>query len=297
MAGSIPTLKIRDMKLHIEHETIFTYDAPVREAVGEARLRPRDEAGQRVLDFRLALDPPAPVDELRDRFGNSVHCYSVLPPHRRLVVTASSLVDTSDDPLVATASLTLLHQHDFTSASPYIPLTDELLAFARANGSAAGDAAADPAGRAQATARALAHAIYTTCAYEPGSTDISTTADLALAGRRGVCQDFAHLLIALCRGLGLPARYVSGYLADPDQPPGAVLASHAWAEVFLPDRGWLGLDPTHDCATGPRYTRVATGRDYADAAPVRGVFQGGAQEQLKVRVRIRAVEEPLTALR
>jgi transglutaminase-like putative cysteine protease len=133
-------------------------------------------------------------------------------------------------------------------------------------------------------------AIYASCTYEPGSTDISTTADAVLAGRHGVCQDFAHLLIALCRGLGLPARYVSGYLYDPDQPPDAILASHAWAEVFLEGRGWLGLDPTHNRMTGPLYTRVAVGRDYADAAPVRGVYQGHTQETLEVQVRMRAAE-------
>ena len=116
-----------------------------------------------------------------------------------------------------------------------------------------------------------------------------------LAGRRGVCQDFAHLLIALCRGLGLPARYVSGYLYDSDKPADAILASHAWAEVFLDGRGWLGLDPTHDRATGSLYTRVAIGRDYADAAPVRGIYQGDANETLEVRVRMRAAEQtPIT---
>jgi transglutaminase-like putative cysteine protease len=134
-------------------------------------------------------------------------------------------------------------------------------------------------------------AIYTSCAYEPGSTGISTTADAVLAERRGVCQDFAHLLIALCRSLGLPARYVSGYLYDAKLPPGAIVASHAWAEVFLEQRGWLGLDPTHNRTTGPDYVRVAVGRDYADATPARGVFQGGAHETLEVRVRVRAAEE------
>jgi transglutaminase-like putative cysteine protease len=162
-----------------------------------------------------------------------------------------------------------------------VPFTDELLAFARASAPEGTDA--------EATARALMSAIYTTCTYESGSTDISTTADAVLAGRRGVCQDFAHLLIALCRSLGLPARYVSGYLFDQDKPPDAILASHAWAEVFLDGRGWLGLDPTHDRPISALYTRTAIGRDYADAAPVRGVYQGGAQETLEVRVRMHAV--------
>jgi transglutaminase-like putative cysteine protease len=272
------------MRLHIEHETIFSYSEPVREAVGEARLRPRDDAGQRLIGFRLALDPHTPFDTVHDRFGNTIHCYSVLPAHRRLIVTATSEVETSADALIATPALAPLEQHSFTTSSPYVPITGDLLEFARANAPSEGDA--------EATACALAHAIYASCVYEPGSTDISTTADAVLAGRRGVCQDFAHLLIALCRGVGLPARYVSGYLFDPDKPADAILASHAWTEVYLEGRGWLGLDPTHDRETGALYTRVAVGRDYADAAPVRGIYQGGAKETLEVRVRMCAAGEP-----
>jgi transglutaminase-like putative cysteine protease len=272
------------MRLHIEHETTFSYTQPVREAIGEARLRPRDEAGQRLIGFRLTLDPHAPFDVIGDRFGNTLHCYSVLPAHRRLVVTATSEVETSAEALIAAPALTLLEQHSYSGASPFVPATDDLLAFARANA----PAEADP----EARARALAGAIYASCVYEPGSTDMSTTAEAVLAGRRGVCQDFAHLLIALCRATGLPARYISGYLFDTGKPADAVLASHAWTEVYLEGRGWLGLDPTHNRATGPLYTRVAIGRDYADAAPVRGIYQGEATETLAVQVRMRAVADP-----
>jgi transglutaminase-like putative cysteine protease len=267
------------MRLHIEHETSFAYAEPVREAIGEARLRPRDDAGQRLHSFRLTLDPPTPIDTIADRFDNVLHCYSVLPPHQRMVVTATSVVETGDAPLIAAAQLTPMEQYDFGAASFFAPITGELLAFAR-------DHAPDTTD-AMATAQALMGAIYRSCVYDPGSTDISTTAAAVLAERRGVCQDFAHLLIALCRGLHLPARYVSGYLYDPDTPPDAILASHAWVEVFIAGGGWLGLDPTHNRTTGPLYTRVAVGRDYADAAPLRGVYQGHTQERLEVRVRIR----------
>jgi transglutaminase-like putative cysteine protease len=271
------------MRLHIEHQTTFTYDDAVRESVGEARLQPRDEAGQRMLSFRLTLNPPTPFDVIADRFGNVVHCYSVLPPHRRQVITSTSLVETGDSPLIPAPQLSLLDRHSFTSASPYVPLTGDLRDFARD--------AAQAETEAEPIALALNQAIYTSCAYEPGSTDISTTAEAVLAGRRGVCQDFAHLLIALARSLGLPARYVSGYFHDPAQPPEATLASHAWAELFLEGRGWLGLDPTHNCSTGPRYVRIAIGRDYADAAPMRGIYQGTASEKLAVRVRMHAADE------
>lgn len=270
------------MRLQIEHQTIFSYDEAVREAIGEARLQPRTDAGQQLLSFRLTLDPAAPYDTIADRFGNTVHCYSVLPPHRRLVVTATSLVDTSAGALIAAPELTPLERYSYVAVTPYVPFSEALRDFARSYAT----------GEAEGTALALANAIYTSCTYEPGSTDISTTADVVLAGRRGVCQDFAHLLIALARCLGLPARYVSGYFHDPAQPPDAIVASHAWAEVFLAGRGWLGLDPTHNCITDANYVRVAIGRDYADAAPMRGVYKGGAKEKLAVRVRLRAADEP-----
>lgn len=167
------------------------------------------------------------------------------------------------------------------------PLNDALADFARQH--TPSDA------NAEASAYALMHAIANNFVYERGSTDISTTADAVLAGGRGVCQDFAHLLIALCRSQGLPARYVSGYFYDPALPPETVLASHAWAEVFLEGRGWLALDPTHNCAIGPQYVRVAVGRDYADAAPMHGVYQGSGHETLKVRVFIRVADmQPTT---
>lgn len=271
------------MKLHVEHATLFTYDEPVREAVGEARLQPREDGGQHLLSFRLVLDPATPLERIADRFGNAVHCYSLLPPHRFLTATAHSLVETSDSPLLPAPPLGLLARHEFSAASEYVPLTDSLVAFAREHAPAEASA--------EASAYALMHAIAATFVYEPGSTSISTTAEAVLAGGRGVCQDFAHLMLALCRSLGLPARYVSGYLHDPALPPDTVLASHAWAEVFLEERGWLSLDPTHDRATGPNYVRVAVGRDYADAAPIRGLYQGGANEQLEVRVRMRPADE------
>lgn len=273
------------MKLQIEHQTSFTYEQPVREAIGEARLRPRDEAGQRCLSFRIATEPATPINQVVDRFGNMVSCYSVLPPHTHNLVVATSVVETSAAPLIYAASLSLIEQRDFLSTSPYVPRTDELAAFAHQH--------IPDSATAEATALALSSAIYASCEYEPGSTDISTTAEIVLAGRRGVCQDFAHLLIALCRCVQIPARYVSGYLHDPARSPDAIVASHAWAEVFLEGRGWLGLDPTHNRTTGPNYVRVAIGRDYADATPVRGVYTGSARETLEVQVRIRALGEDL----
>lgn len=275
----------RRMRLYIEHHTYFRYDHLVREQTGEARLQPRDGDGQRLVGGRVVIDPATPVSLISDRFGNAVHCYSVLPWHKTLTVTATSLIETSDSPLIPAPPLSPLAQHDFLSPSRYAPQTWELAQFAREHSQDDGD---------EARALAIMAAIYTTCEYVPGSTDISTTADAVLSGRQGVCQDFAHLMLALCRAERLPARYISGYLYDPAKPQDAVLASHAWVEVFVTGQGWLGLDPTHNRPTDAHYVRVAVGRDYADATPVRGFYKGMATEQLDVQVFIRRVDEWLT---
>ncbi len=273
------------MRLYIEHHTIFRYDHLVREQTGEARLQPRDDEGQRLVGARVALDPATPVSRISDRFGNTVHCYSVLPWHKRLTVTATSLVETSDSARIVAAPLSPLERHDYLSPSRYVPQTWELAHFARSHAHGEGD---------EARALSLMTAIFDTCEYVPGSTDISTTAEAVLSGRQGVCQDFAHLLLALCRAERIPARYVSGYLYDAAKPHDAVLASHAWAEVFVGSQGWLALDPTHNRPTNANYVRVAVGRDYADATPVRGFYKGMAAEKMEVQVFIRYVDERLT---
>ncbi len=273
------------MKLHIEHETIFTYNAPVSERAGEARVRPRDEYGQRCHSFKLSVEPQAPLDEMTDDFGNAVHCYSILPPHRRCVIVATSVVETASQPLIPAPNISLLQRHDALAPSRYAFWTPAIEAFALEH---AGD------GSAEDRALALKRAIFEHFEYQPGSTDIHTTAEDVLEGGKGVCQDFAHLLIASCRCLGLPARYVSGYLYDRASGPYDVLATHAWVEVHT-GHGWLGLDPTHKRMVTDHYVRIAVGRDYGDATPVRGFYKGSAAEKMTVKVRIRPLEEPVPA--
>ncbi|MFN8475439.1 MAG: transglutaminase family protein [Anaerolineae bacterium] len=273
------------MKLQIEHETIFTYSGAVSERAGEARVRPRDEHGQRCLSFKLSVEPQAPVDELTDDFGNTVHCYSILPAHRRCVIVATSVVETTQQVLIPAANPHLLERHDALAPSRYAFWTPAIEAFAREHAGEGSD---------EDRMLALKYAIYEHFDYVPGSTDISTTADEVLQGRKGVCQDFAHLLIACCRCIGIPARYVSGYLYDRSNGPYDVLATHAWVEAYS-GQGWLGLDPTHRRMVTDHYVRIAIGRDYADAAPVRGFYKGTAKEKMSVTVRIRPLEEPVIA--
>lgn len=264
------------MRLRIQHHTAFSYDRPVSEAYTEMRLRPLDAGGQRCLSFSLLTDPRGEVTHYLDRYGNAVGYFDVLAAHDRLQVSAVSEVLTPETFVPDFDELTPLDAHDFLMPTTYAPFHERLIAFAAAQ--AVRDAPRDTALRLMAAVRGALR-------YEKGATDVKTTADQALERGRGVCQDFAHVLIAACRSRGIPARYVSGYLYN----RGAEAASHAWVDVRLPGEGWFSLDPTHGVAQTSQYVRVAVGRDYADVSPTRGVYKGDAQETLAVEVSVEAV--------
>lgn len=267
------------MRLRVEHTTVLTYDEPIVEGYTELRLRPRDGEGQRLVSFALGTDPTAPLYAYHDRYGNQVSHFDLLAAHERLVVTALSEVETAAGPVPgAERGLTLLDRFDFLAPTPYAPFSLAVRSLA------------EPCrveGDAFATANRVLWTVRRHLRYESGATDVTTSADEALARGVGVCQDFAHLTLAACRLLGVPARYVSGYVFAPESASSA--ASHAWVDVFADRQGWLSLDPTHDRAQGPEHVRVAVGRDYADVPPTRGVFKGNGKESLSVAVRIEAL--------
>jgi transglutaminase-like putative cysteine protease len=262
------------MRLKVEHTTRFTYDSPVSEAYAELRLKPLEASGQRCLSFNLATEPKAEVQGYRDRHGNDVRHFDCLTPHDRLVVTAASEVLTPEAFGDPEAALGPLDAFDYLTPTEYVPQNDAIRGFAAPHA---------VAGQPVATVVSLMHAVHRGLRYEKGVTHVGTKADEALAQGRGVCQDFAHLLLASGRTLGIPGRYVSGYvLGGPDE----AAASHAWVDVFIPGVGWVSLDPTHDRQQTDHYVRVAVGRDYAEVPPTRGVFKGGATEALAVDVRV-----------
>jgi transglutaminase-like putative cysteine protease len=266
------------MRLRITHTTTFGYDGPVSEAYMEMRLTPLDAGGQRCDAFRLTTDPPAEAGSYRDRFGNQVRSFDALAPHEHLVVTARSEVSTPEAFADPERELSILDGYDYRQPTPYAPVTPEIAAFARA---------CLVPGDARATAEAVCREVHRSLAYAPGTTNVKTTAAEALAAGRGVCQDFAHVMIAALGALDMPARYVSGYVFAPRRSMAS--ASHAWVDVFLPGRGWLSLDPTHDAAQSDHYVRVAVGRDYADVTPTRGVYKGTGRESMSVEVKVAQV--------
>ncbi len=282
------------MKLHVFHRTHHAYASPVHDSSNEARLQPAATELQSPLSFRLTVTPLPRLSQYVDFYGNSVHVIDVTAPHRALTVEAESVVVTGElppladeaapAPLVALAGCANLPEcYDLLRPSTYVEIGPEATSLAR-------ELAAGRTDTWQVVRAVLRH-IHAEFTYLPKVTHVHTPMREALRLRRGVCQDFAHVMIGLCRSLGIPARYVSGYLYNGplDLLKGAQ-ASHAWVEVYLPGVGWRGLDPTNGQQTGARHVRVASGRDYADVSPLRGTYRGTADHELTVEVRVTCLD-------
>jgi transglutaminase-like putative cysteine protease len=282
------------VKLSVVHRTILTYDDDIADTAMEMRLRPRDDGGQRCLSYALRVEPRGPVRAYRDAFGNQVEVYNHRAPHRRIVVEATSIVLTSAPTPSREATLGEGERYRLLRFDGPIVDSPALRALAAELGPP--DRAASPE-----LLFDLAALVNERFAYEPNVTTVASTSQDLLTLGRGVCQDFAHLWLGLCRARGIPARYVSGYIWNGDGRQEQ--ASHAWGEAFLPGHGWLACDPTNfnpaTCGqVGEQHVRVAVGRDYRDVPPTRGVFRGGARETLTVDVRVtRLVADELSEAR
>lgn len=297
------------MLLHVTHSTRYDYTPPVETAQHLAHLKPMDTLSQRLVSHALTINPPpAQRNESPDVYGNTRAFFALESTHEELVVTAESVVDTSLPALSPAVARDLPWEEvrerfryikdsgydaasDFVFPSRYVPRHDDFAAYARPS-FAAGRPTFD-------VAMDLTMRMYRDFEYDSESTEISTPAIEALAQRRGVCQDFAHIMIACLRTMGLPARYVSGYLLT-QPPPGrprliGADASHAWVSVYLPGvegpGAWADFDPTNGRQPGEDYVTLAIGRDYSDVSPMRGVLHGGARHTLAVSVTVRPLEE------
>jgi transglutaminase-like putative cysteine protease len=292
------------MRYTVRHVTCFTYDTPVTESVMEARMQPRTDAFQRCLRFALTTAPAARVMMYQDHDENAVHHFDIPGRHARLTVSADALVDClPPEPLPdrlgadawgALAALRLSGQwFEFLTPSAFARPTPLLESFATELSLPRRDGEGGPRaerGDPLVLLRRVMDEVYTRLEYRPQTTRVDSPIDEALMERGGVCQDFAHLCIALMRRAGIPSRYVSGYLhRDLDSHDrSAADATHAWVECFLPELGWVGFDPTNNVMAGERHIRVAVGRDYADVPPTRGVYKGmtAVRTELAVAVRV-----------
>ena len=260
------------MQLHIRHETRYRYERPVKYSVQSLHLTPRRDPSQRALNWTISA-PGRRLEQI-DAYGNISHLLTIEEPHREIQIVVHGVVETADTegrqddgPLSPLAYLS-----PTTLTTP----NDDLRAFAHQ----ALDKATDPRTRAQALAEAVCDAVK----YKSGTSDVQDSAAVAFKSGAGVCQDHAHVYIASARAAGIPARYVSGYLFTGDA---SEAASHAWVDVWLgAEIGWQSIDVTHKRPAIRTYCRLAVGRDYLDAAPVRGVRQGGGGEKMEATVMV-----------
>ncbi|MBL8175122.1 MAG: transglutaminase family protein [Bryobacterales bacterium] len=281
------------MILEASHTTTYIYSQPASNCHTEVHLNPRPAPGQRVLDHRLSIQPEPDFFSSRvDCFGNHVSYFSIHEPHTTVTIISHSRVELT----AASATLPALEWEkvrdvlrepsspeefdasEFVFPSPHVQLGEAFASYASASFPERAplcDGAANLAAR-----------IFEEFQYDQRATTVATPVGQVLREKRGVCQDFAHLMIACLRSLGLAARYVSGYLQSGEGSIGAE-ASHAWVSVFSPGHGWIDIDPTNNVHPCGKHVTVAWGRDYSDVTPVKGVALGGGDQLIDVAVSVR----------
>jgi len=294
------------MKLCISHTTQYSYQGAVTDSVNEIRLTPFTNDQQSCYQHSIFVEPNASLFSYEDYFGNRVHAFSVNEPHKKLTIRTQMTIVTKEaskriigssgmEPNKAWEWLAGEEaQNRFTEyllPTDYTCITPEVAAFAEAH-----VPDHNIAGEEQEVydwLLSVCSRIHAEFVYDPYATNVYTIASDMIRRRRGVCQDFAHLMIAICRSNGVPCRYVSGYHFVGDLQGGSAdfeQASHAWVEAYAPGIGWCGFDPTNDSLVGERYVKLGHGRDYKDIVPVKGVYRGTSEADLVVTVDVTKVE-------
>jgi transglutaminase-like putative cysteine protease len=286
------------MIFQVTHTTRYLYETPVSHCLNELRLTPRSLPTQEVRETAIRVQPqPAFMHHRKDYYGNDVNSFEVFERHDRLEATAESIVEVIPEPpvellpflsweeardqLAAQTSADYIEASEFIYNSPYVPAVSQLDEYARKTFT--------PNRPLVEGAKELMHRIHTDFKYHPKSTSIDIPLADVLRNRRGVCQDFAHVMIGAVRSLRLAARYVSGYVRPGPKVQGAQ-ASHAWTALFVPGSGWISFDPTNDVLVSDSHVTLAWGRDYGDVTPVKGVTLGGAGQSVQVEVYVRPFE-------
>ncbi|HSK11660.1 MAG TPA: transglutaminase family protein [Phnomibacter sp.] len=272
----------------IQHITKYSYDRPVKESITHMRLFPIEDKDQRVIQSEMHITGDPHVDTYTDHYGNVVGDFSYLPPHTEMKIESRFVVHTNDNWVAPSARAITLSEMNGSFDNDLImiwlmeperiekqDLINELLHET------------DISDRSLVEiAEACCAYIYSNFQYQKGITTVETTIDEILEHRSGVCQDFAHVLLQMLRTLGIPARYVSGYICPNKSGMRGEGATHAWIEYYLPGHGWVGLDPTNNVFAGPFHVRLATGRHFGDCSPVKGTFKGLAHQNLSVFVSV-----------
>ncbi len=276
------------MLLRVQHETKLSYSEPISETVFEVRMAPPSDEDQTNLGYHLRTAPSVPVTIYRDGFGNRVDLFNILTTYQELMIRATSIVRThrgaAPEERMAGVECDLEHDDfrvaatvEYLQPSPLVKGCPELTEFLAA--------LPRPEGLLLDVLRQLSATVRSRLVYEKKVTTARTPVGEALRLGRGVCQDFAHLFLGACRGIGLPARYVSGYIHQPGE-----VATHAWCQVWAGRGGWVDVDPTHGIFPGDDHVKIAIGRDYSDVPPNRGVWKGRARETISVSVKVDPID-------
>jgi len=275
------------MRVNIAHATRLDYGDDVIEGVMDVRLGPLSDDHQRWLTFELNAAPNASVGRYSDGFGNTAHLVTLRRPHRFLEVVSRGDVETLlDDPFALPAGapvpLTSAERVENQLPSALVPADPRLAELA----------APFRSDRVFESVQELMTLVHREFSYEKRVTDVTTSVCDVLDDRRGVCQDFAHVLLGLCRAIDVPARYVSGYIISGGESEGrrGADASHAWVEAYTSTHGWRGFDPTNNLVASTQHVKMAVGRDYRDVGPTRGAYRGATEERLTVVVSARALD-------
>ncbi len=264
------------MRLRVRHQTAYSYDSPIAAAIQTLRLTPRNYDGLRVVQWRVWSDRRRELPVFIDGYGNPTHCHAVNYPHTDATVFVEGEVETAATHGIVRGAPEPLPPLFFLRRTPLTVPDAALEALARQ---------AAPQGSVLKQLHALLHLVRDRVDYLRGATDVATTAAEALAAGAGVCQDHAHIFIAAARQLGIPARYVGGYIWTGLETQ-EYQATHAWAETFVHDLGWVGFDPANRICPTEAYIRTSVGLDYRSAAPVRGIRRGAGAETLSVAVNV-----------
>jgi transglutaminase-like putative cysteine protease len=264
------------MQLHIRHETLYRYGEPVKRSVQNLRLTPRRDPMQRALSWTITA--PGKRQAQVDAYGNLVHLLTLDELHREIRIVVNGVVETSDTDGASLPDEGKLSPLTYLAETPLTKADEAIVEFATRH--------LNSGSERRGRLLELAHAVCEIVEYQIGATDVHEPATRAFTRGKGVCQDQAHVFIACCRTAGIPARYVSGYMYTGKE---GQVASHAWVDAWLGrEQGWLSLDVTHRILAGGGHCRLAVGRDYLDACPVRGVRRGGGAEEMKVAVIVAA---------
>ena len=285
------------MLFHVKHATRYSYETPVSHSLNEVRLTPRALGAQQVRRNEIRVEPePVFMYSRKDYYGNDVNSFELLEKHEQLQITSESIVhvdprataplrdiswNEAQAALGEQANEATIEASEFIYSSPHVSVTPQIDDYAQQT--------FVPKRPLLEAIQDLTHRIHTDFKYRPQSTSISTPLADVMKHRRGVCQDFAHVMIGAVRSKRLAARYVSGYVRPGPKVQGAQ-ASHAWVSVFFPGSGWLDFDPTNDLTVSDNHIALAWGRDYADVTPVKGISLGGGSQTVQVEVYVRVLE-------